>query len=295
MKTNTPSTDILIGAIDHHDWADVCCWHRSALQSGFTGRVVLLCYEHMTTPALNRIGKEGIIIINAKSRRGVNEDRFKDVAEFATTLDHETRLMMCDVRDVAFQRSIHDVLDEMLAGKPLACASEGVCYGESAWNLENVKTNFPEMIEQIAPLEIFCAGVIAGRAGEFAELCQAIWQQSIRAKSFNGDQIAMNLVMRMPAFAERVNFVPAHNAQVCHHGNMAAAKRLHVGGHGLRDDEHGLIGVFHQYTRHSWIRLRTLIRHHCLLSFYGGKLMTALRRKLHMEPVWVPYWAGQKA
>lgn len=295
MNTNTSATDILIGAIDHHDWADVCCWHRSALRSGFTGRVVLLCYEHMTTPALRRIGQEGITIINAKSRRGVNEDRFKDVAEFAASLDHETRILMCDVRDVAFQRSIHAVLDEMLAVKPLACASEGISYGESAWNLENVKANFPHLIESIAPLEIFCAGVIAGRAGEFTELCQAIWQQSIAARSFNGDQVAMNLVMRTAGFEKRVHFMSAQNASVCHHGNRTADKRLHVTGGALHDAEFGLIGVFHQYTRLAWTRLRTLMRHHCLLSFYGGKLMTALRRKLHMEPVWVPYWAEQRA
>lgn len=295
MKTNTSSTDILIGAIDHHDWADVCCWHRSAVRNGFTGHVVLLCYEHMTAHALARLGAAGITIINKRSGRGVNEDRFKDVADYAATLDHETRIMMCDVRDVAFQRSIHEVLDEMLAEKPLACASEGVSYGASAWNLENAKANFPELIETISPLEIFCAGVIAGRAGDFAELCRAIWRQSICAKSFNGDQVAMNLVMRTPEFSSQVHFIPAHNAQICHCGNMTSNPRLAVTAEGLCDDEFGKIGVFHQYTRDSWVRLRTLMQHHCLLSFYGGKLMTALRRKLHMEPVWVPYWVGQRA
>lgn len=290
MKTIDNQRDLLIGAIDHHDWADVCCWHRSAVQSGFTGQVVLLCYEHMTDHALQRLRKEGIAVLRARSSRGVNEDRFKDVADFTATLDSQARILMCDVRDVAFQKSIHEILDDLLADKPLACASEGASYGDSAWNLENAKSNFPDLLDDICPMEIFCAGVIAGRAGRFSELCRAIWQQSIQAKSFNGDQIAMNMVMRTPEFAGDVNFLPSRNTLICHYGNMSACEDLSIGKSGIADRLHGLIGVFHQYTRDSKIRLRTLMQHHCLLSFYGGKLMTALRRRLHLEPTWVPYW-----
>jgi hypothetical protein len=290
MKTNAKASDFLIGAIDHHDWADVCCWHRSAIQAGFSGQVILLCYEHMTEQALGRLRAEGIQIITARSGRGVNEDRFKDVADFAETLDPDDRILMCDVRDVAFQRSIHEVLDGLLEDKPLACASEGVTYGSSAWNLENVRSNFPDLMDIICPMEIFCAGVIAGRAGLFVEFCRAIWSQSIRATSFNGDQIAMNMVMRTSEFAGEMNFQPAHNAMICHYGNMAAATHLSISRHGLLDAVNGPIGVFHQYTRDSKVRFRTLLRHRCLISFYGGKLLSALRRKLGMQPDWIPYW-----
>jgi hypothetical protein len=288
--------DYLIGAIDHHDWADVCCWKQSAVQNGFIGKIVLLCYEHMTDHALQRLGHEGIIITRARSGRGVNEDRFRDVPDFVDTLSPDDRILMCDVRDVAFQRSIHKVLDELLATKPLACASEGVTYGDSEWNMSNAKTNFPDQLAEISKMDIYCAGVIAGRAARFSAFCRTIWQQSIQAKSFNGDQIAMNMVMRTPEYVDDMNFVPAHNSQICHHGNMLSYPRLTIGSQGLCDNEHGIIGVFHQYTRNSKIRHRTLLQHRCLLPFYGGKVMTLLRRKLGMEPTWTPYWlANQNA
>ena len=290
MKTNARKSDFLIGAIDHHDWADVCCWHRSALQAGFSGQVILLCYEHMTEQALARLRAAGIKVITARSSRGVNEDRFKDVADFAETLQPHDRILMCDVRDVVFQRSIHAVLDELLEDKPLACASEGVTYGSSAWNLENVRSNFPDLMDIICPMEIFCAGVIAGRAGRFVEFCRAIWHQSIRARSFNGDQIAMNMVLRTSEFAGEMNLQPARNPMVCHYGNMAADQHLRFGRRGLLDDVNGLVGVFHQYTRDTKVRFLTLLRHRCLISFYGGKLLSALRRRLGMQPDWIPYW-----
>lgn len=285
--------DYLIGAIDHHDWADVCCWHQSAVRNGFKGKIVMLCYEHMTEPAIQRISRAGITIITARSGRGVNEDRFRDVPSFTASLQPDDRILMCDVRDVAFQRSIHEVLDELLAAKPLACASEGMTYGESAWNMSNAKTNFPDQLDAIGPMEIYCAGVIAGKASHFGDFCLAIWQQSIQAKSFNGDQIAMNMVMRTPEFESQIHFVPAHNAQICHHGNMLENPRVTMTSQGLKDNQHGVIGVFHQYTRNPRIRRRTLAQHHCLLSFYGGKLMTLVRRKLGVEPTWTPYWLAQ--
>lgn len=290
MNTNTKGSDFLLGAIDHHDWADVCCWHRSALRNGFTGQVVILCYEHMTEQAIARIRAEGIKVLRATSNRGVNEDRFRDVADFVKTLNPEDRIMMCDVRDVAFQVSIHKVLDGLLKDKPLACASEGMAYGSSEWNLNNVTSNFPQMVDEISPMEIYCAGAIAGRAGRFAAFCRAIWEQSIQAKSFNGDQIAMNLVMRTPEFAKDVNCLPADNTLICHHGSPGAAAHMKVEKKALVSLKGERVGVFHQYTRNPGVRRGTLILHGCLISFYGGKLITAIRRKLGMQPDWIPYW-----
>ena len=52
--------DYLIGAIDYHDWADVCCWHRSALKCGFKGKIVMICYERKyLAPMLERAREAG--------------------------------------------------------------------------------------------------------------------------------------------------------------------------------------------------------------------------------------------
>ncbi|MCB1277985.1 hypothetical protein [Prosthecobacter sp.] len=251
----------------------------------------------MTDNALKRIRKAGIAIVSAVSRRGVNEDRFRDVAAFAGTLAPTDRILMTDVRDVVVQLSIHQILDSLLAERPLACAGEGELYGDSPWNLENIKANFPDRVDEISRMEVFCAGVLAGQAKPFAAFAQAIWRQSIEALGFNGDQIAMNMVVRSDAFRDQTALFPAGNPHICHFGNLSGpdkvARRTHLKlEKGSLSDLHASrpVGVFHQYTRDKATRNATLMANGALRDFYLGKLITSLQQKVGLYPNWKPYW-----
>ncbi|QDV66359.1 hypothetical protein Poly24_00430 [Rosistilla carotiformis] len=240
-----------------------------------------------------RIASHGIAVIRCVSRRGVNEERFRDVAAFASTLAEEDRLLVTDVRDVAFQRPISEVLDETLKQSQIACASEGVDYCNSTWNMENLKSNFPDRINEISDFEIYCAGVIAGKGGVLSEFCRKIWETSIHANSFNGDQIAMNVVLRTEPFTKCTNFLDVNNTSICHYGSLAHHNTdlsVRVKNGTCVASDGNPVGIVHQYTRDRSTRHSVLRKHKVLLTFYTGKLGEAVGKRLGYVPGWTPYW-----
>lgn len=291
--------DYLIGAIDYHDWADVCCWHRSALKSGFTGKIVMICYEHLEASLLNKLERKGVIIVKAQSDNDVNRDRRHDIAAFLASCAADDRIMVADVRDVAFAINPSAVMDRALKEKRLFIASEGLRYKDNWWNERSLRTLFPHLADALLNEEVYCAGVIGGYAADMREFSAACFEVCKTATGgFGGDQVATNHVIRQPEFRERVALLSADDALVAHYGathnatDPAYAKSTHfdwrkrwvVNGAGFP------FLVFHQYTRKISVRSSVLLRFGCFGEFMLGKLSAQLRNRLGLGPKWKPFW-----
>ena len=291
--------DYLIGAIDYHDWADVCCWHRSALKSGFKGRIIMICYEHLEASLLRKMQRLGIELVQAQSDNDVNRDRRRDIAAFLEKCDPEDRVMVADVRDVAFAANPSYVMDQALKEKRLFIASEGLRYKDQWWNERSLRTLFPHLADGLLDAEVYCAGVMGGYAADmkaFSEACFAICKTA--TGGFGGDQVATNHVIRLPDFRDRVALLSPADGLIAHYGaahkpaSEEQAKATHfdwsrrwaVTSQGMP------FLVFHQYTRGFAIRSAVLLRFGCFLDFMLGKLALALRERLGLAPKWKPFW-----
>ncbi len=291
--------DYLIGAIDYHDWADVCCWHRSALKCGFKGRIVMICYEHLEDSLLRRMERAGIQIVKAKCDNDVNRDRRRDIAAFLEQCQPEDRIMVADVRDVAFAANPSEVLDLALKHKRLFIASEGLRYKDQWWNERSLRTLFPHLADSLLDQEVYCAGVMGGYAAdmrEFSTTCFAVCKTA--TGGFGGDQVATNHVIRQPEFRDRVALLGPVDGLIAHYGSTHKAsdaahakqarfdwkKRWAVNAGGAP------FLVFHQYTRGFAVRSAVLLRFGCFIDFMFGKLNGAIRNRLGLGPKWKPFW-----
>lgn len=291
--------DYLIGAIDYHDWADVCCWHRSALKSGFAGQIVMICYEHLETSLLDKLKAKDVVVIKARSDNDVNRDRRRDIAAFLTTCMPDDRVMVADVRDVAFAINPSEVMDRALTNKRLFIASEGLCYKDNWWNERSLRTLFPHLADELLDAEVYCAGVMGGYAAdmrEFSEACFAVCQTA--TGGFGGDQVATNHVIRQPEFRDRVALLSAHDALVAHYGSTHnTSNRKHAFSTRFDWRKRWIVNsagipflIFHQYTRKLAVRSSVLLRFGCFSEFMLGKLLGVLREKLGLGPKWKPFW-----
>ncbi len=296
--------DYLIGAIDYHEWADVCCWYRSAKKTGFGGKIILFVYEHTTDSTLRSLQKAGIQIERCKSERSVNNDRWKLLSEFCAQIDPADRIVTTDVRDVAFQRNPSDLLDGTLAQHDLAIADEGWKFGQSDWNLSNVRNAFPHLEETFREYNVYCCGVVCGTAKILQRAAREVYDLCLQGLHYNCDQPAWNHILRQDSIAGNVNLLPYGNPYMIHAGPLEGSERekfeaivgqqnlptFDSSTHQMKTSDGQFFAAFHQYTRKAGIRNAVLSRNGCLFEFYRGKLRVAIRERLGIGPKWTPYW-----
>ncbi len=289
---------VVIGAINHHEWPVVAPWIRSLRGTGFDGRVILVAYEDITDHVIDAMRREKVEVRRAKMEISVNRGRFKDFEIILAELPPETLVIATDVRDVVFQ-SNPSQLDELLKpaeGLDIAVSSEGWRYCDSEWNLSTLKKVFPSYETSMHNEEVYCSGVIVGTAAALRQMCARIWEISRTAPSFNGDQVAMNIILREPAFANRVNRLDVRDGRVFHaratwlrraQGGSVAGEPVFSLLSGMASRADGsLVGVLHQYTESKWERLRVLMRYDSLWIGIWYRLTQRFRSSANDNVYW---------
>lgn len=267
---------VVIGAINHHEWPVVAPWIRSLRGTGFEGRVILVAYEDIGDRVIDGMKRENVEVRRAEMQISVNRGRFKDFEAILAEMAPETLVVATDVRDVVFQ-SNPSKLAELLnpvQGLDIAVSSEGWRYCDSEWNLRTLRKVFPSHETSMQAEEVYCSGVIVGTAAALRQMCARIWEISRTAPSFNGDQVAMNIILREPAFAGRVNRLDVRDGRVFHaratwlrrmQGDAAGGEPVFSLLTGLaRRADGSQVDVLHQYTESKWERLRVLMRYNSL-------------------------------
>ncbi len=302
--TASKAKDVLIAAVNHHCWADICCWYRSARRNGFSGRVILICYEDTSKATIRRCQKEGIEIVRNDLNGSVIVQRWSDIRGIAVTLPERTRIVTCDVRDVAFQNSIENFLDLALKHSTIALFGEAWTYQDSTWNYNDLTNNFPDEAVRLAPTEVVCAGVIAATRESYIEFADDVLRTVARARTRNSDQTGVNLVIQEWLRSQKRLSVFGPDDALCVHFAVCAEESIAVFRQkGLSeppqyDFDQGLavtsdgrpFSVFHQYTKNPSVRRDVLRRNGCLRTFYLGKSIDALKKRLPWVKKATPYW-----
>lgn len=294
---------LVLGAINHHEWPVVAPWIKSLRRTSFTGRVVLVTYEDVAENVKAQMRGHGVEIVEAKMEISVNRGRFKDFAEILESVDPDTCVIATDVRDVVFQEDparLSELLDPATERK-LVVSSEGWRYRDSDWNLATLRKVFPAHEAAMLNEEVYCSGVIVGTARAVQSLSERIWEISRVAPSFNGDQVAMNIVLRQPDFISQTLFLDVQHGDIFH--ARATALRHKAGkptlgepafsmltGCAYKADE-SPVCVLHQYTESPAERMRVLLRYGCLLT----GLVHRLKQRFQPVDDSNVYWKKQAA
>ncbi len=268
----TPNT-VVIGAINHHEWPVVAPWIKSLRKTSFTGRVILVTYEDVAENVKAHMRHHGVEIVEARMEISVNRGRFKDFAAILESIPSDTCVIATDVRDVVFQEdpaNLASLLD-VSKNKELVVSSEGWRYHDSEWNLATLRKVFPDHEARMLYEEVYCSGVIVGTAGALKQLSERIWDISKSAPSFNGDQVAMNIALREPAFINQTRFLTVQDGRIFHAratwlrhkqggSTLGEPKFSKLSGLAYKVDEKP-VSILHQYTESTAERTRVLLRY----------------------------------
>lgn len=274
----SPADTVVIGAINHHEWPVVAPWIKSLRKTSFTGRVILVTYEDVAENVKDQMRRHGVEIVEAIMEISVNRGRFNDFATILASIPPETCVIATDVRDVVFQEDPSGLasLLNVAKNKELVVSSEGWRYNDSEWNLATLRKVFPDHESRMLYEEVYCSGVIVGTARALKQLSERIWEISKSAPSFNGDQVAMNIALREPAFVNQTRFLNVQDGRIFHaratwlrhkdgKSTLGEPRFSLLRGIALKVDEKP-VSILHQYTEVTSERTRVLLRYDCLLT-----------------------------
>ena len=105
--------------------------------------------------------------------------------------------------------------------KDIIVSEEPIKYKNEPWGSNNFGRVFGEEIfEKYKDKTIYCAGVIGGKAKEFAELSRDIFCKSIVKPMTNADQAVMNYLFHTNNYANKVFFGNEITPFTCHLGTQ---------------------------------------------------------------------------
>ena len=236
--------DLIIGVVDNYTWEQIKYWANSIDKSGYTGHKALFVYN-MDAATAKKLTDEKFTIIGASKfdeekgftyeHKGgsIMVDRFVHLYQVLENLDRSSEVrnvIATDVRDVIFQGDPSKWLDENITTKErLIVGSENMQYINEPWNAQNMVLAFGDLFfNKMMNKEIYCAGVIAGSFDTFKDFCLNLWLicRGLNPHVEGGggpDQSAMNIMLHMDAYKDKVKLVSPKEGWVCHAGTTMGA------------------------------------------------------------------------
>jgi hypothetical protein len=230
--------DILIGTISGYDLATVQCWLNSLDRCGYEGRrVMLVCngdaqlisslrerhcevvtYKQDPTTGSSSHPRESFV------DEDISAERFYLMWQYLTSqsLDNCRYAISIDVRDAIFQTDPSTWLARHLGDKLLNVSSEAIAYEDEEWNRSSLMDNFGEAVyEQLRVCPVWNAGVIAGIATYFRDLCLNVHLLCRSSTSAYSDQAALNTILSMEPYRRITKFSLSEDGWACHAGTLA--------------------------------------------------------------------------
>lgn len=193
-------TDHVLGMAHNLQWHDVEVWATTLSRSGFDGLLVLFAYDKNPKfpPWCRDLGIDLRVLPEAPiPPRWERKDRWLLYVEYARKLRSEDRIIATDVRDLFFQRDPSKWLDDHLENRTLVTSAEAITYDQSPWNHERALAMCgPEKyVGLLKDRVVLNSGLVAGRAWEFADLCEAMGRRLYDRLDIASDQIVYNIVL----------------------------------------------------------------------------------------------------
>lgn len=198
--------DTVFGISDHLSLEDIRIWAKSLAKTGFRGDAVLFAYTYDLDAAfVPWCASQGLRLIDLGKRpdfpKRFNKERWHHYADFIAG-DHlasHDRVIVTDVRDLAFQTNPSRWLDEHLGAHDLVTSSEGITYEHEAWNRQNALDVYGLALYErhFETSQVICAGLVGGYATPVRDLCLAMAKDVYQKPVNPSDQVIFNGVLRL--------------------------------------------------------------------------------------------------
>jgi hypothetical protein len=203
--------DIVMGAVDQLDVADVRNWVKSLKATGFSGEIWMITYR--VTDALKAfLADEGVSeypvehdysgyqINHGANTVGTQSHnlRFYHAWELLTRLEVTyENVVMTDVRDVIFQSDPTAYISGNLKlGHCAVASSEGITFGKEEWNQQNLIAGFGQFFYDLSGAEtwtVYNVGTLAGVGGFMRNLFHTLHSMTV-GRFYPADQSAFNIL-----------------------------------------------------------------------------------------------------
>ena len=203
-------TDLLIGGMHNLLKEEVEVWYKSARDSGFEGDIVLLAYNE-PQQVLDSIAQDGVIIVKPEvdhlnrpntehiipriGKFEINRLRFYDIWTILLQTDYRY-VITTDVRDVVFQSNPIPWLGKHMGEHELVVGSEGLAYGDSKYNSQDMIRNYGPFIREylVKNSPLVCCGVLAGTARAIKETSLMMYLIATGCQDY-AEQAALNIML----------------------------------------------------------------------------------------------------
>jgi len=227
--------DVLIGTISGYELGTIQYWLNSLDACGFAGdKVVLACnadrrvveglrsrlYE-VVTYATDPATGNAYYPAESFQDEDASAERFYLMWQYLAARRREDYryVVSVDVRDAVFQSDPSKWLEDNLGDKELNVSSEAVRYDDEEWNRASVIDNFGRTLhERMRSHVIWNAGVIAGAAPVFRDLCLNVHLLCRASRLPYSDQAALNIILSMEQYRRLTRFNASEDGWACHGG-----------------------------------------------------------------------------
>ena len=226
--------DIVIGFITGYKFEKITPWVNSLIQSGFTGRKWMICYN-IEKPVLDELQSLGFQVLNIEIKEQFNivNLRFLHIWQILKDLPYKPRYIInTDVADVVFQKDPSIWLEENIGNKKIVVACESLKYKDEEWGINNMYRSFgPIAAKHMEEIPIHNAGTTAGAYEEYIDLCYNIWLLCQGAPMYvegggGPDQAALNLLLSLKPYKDITMFVNHDEPWACQCGTTADLRKI---------------------------------------------------------------------
>lgn len=197
----TTCNSTIVGYIQNYSIEHCNNWAKSIRVSGYEGNVVVIAID-VDAATVTWLKEFGFTVYEFAAIPDCAPVvlRFiclaKLIRERFITTDW---VMMCDVRDVIFQKSAY-TLDKYVFGMESEWTQfigslENVTYENEPWGRDNLLMSFPFMRQTMKDWPIINAGTFSARLYTMAGICETVFNMSYGNRVVNPDQAALNVLL----------------------------------------------------------------------------------------------------
>lgn len=169
-----------------------------------------------------------------------------------------------DVKDVYFQKDPFEYLEiNMMRGKKLMAASEGMYYKDEPWGNENLMQTYgPYVYEQFKSNPIYNVGVVAGYSEYVKDLVFNIFTNAVNRPIPIVDQAVYNVLINTQPYKDIIQYEEHDSGWACQAGTtvdpykiqqfrpkLICGEPIYKDGYVLNSEDNFGFAIVHQYDR----------------------------------------------
>lgn len=249
--------DLLLAAFDNYEYLQLAPWVNSIKESGFTGDIVLVCFN-ASFETVDKLVEKGVMVIACektdhgyvhKSNMPIHTERF---FHFFTILkEHAYKyryVIMTDAKDVVFQNNPSEWLEEFIGQNLVVASSESIKYKDEPWGNQNIEQCFgPYFHDYFKNNQIYNVGVIAGESTAMRDICLNLFLMSTNRPIPIVDQAVWNAMLYTAPYQSIVKFTDMFDAWAVQLGTVMDPTKIDQFRWCLTEKEPKIVPIEHPF------------------------------------------------